>query len=200
MLVVVVALVGSLATVFNAVPLFGGGLDRMAWTYIASAIYLVIGGVVILVWGSTFTVATFALLLDVLIFPALTQVLSGGFGSGILAMPWALFAPLGAALVLGLGPALVQLALFGATVGIVAALEPYSMSIAPQIDPDVLLSFNIPSLLSLGLMAAAASLYLLRQVERFREQADALLVNVLPTSVAARLKDGEAPMPTASTA
>ena len=38
---------------------------------------------------------------------------------------------------------------------------------------------------------AATSLYLLRQVERFRKEADALLHNVLPDSIAVRLKAEE---------
>ena len=37
LVVVVVAVVGAIATAFNAVPLFAGGLDPMGWTYVASA-------------------------------------------------------------------------------------------------------------------------------------------------------------------
>lgn len=194
MLVVVVALVGSVATLFNAVPLFGGGLEAMGWTYIASAVYLLVGGLLILAKPHLYVPLTFLVLMDVLIFPSITQVLSGGFGSGVLAIPWTLLAPLGAGLVLGARYAFAQVILFIASVMTVAILEPYSQSIAPEITSDVLTSFNVPSLLSLGVMAAATSLYLLRQVERFRDQADALLVNILPASIADRLKRGEAPI------
>jgi len=71
----------------------------------------------------------------------------------------------------------------------VAALDPLARSVAPQVSPAAIASFNVPSLLSLGAIAGATSLYLLRQVDRFRIQADSLLLNVLPASIAARLKE-----------
>jgi adenylate cyclase len=193
-LVVVVSLVGSVATVFNALALFNGGLAAMGWTYIGSAVYLLVGGLLILAIPSAFESVTFVLLADVLLFPTAIQVLSGGFSSGIIGVPWTLLAPLGAALVLGARAAIAHMGLFVVAVGAVAVLEPYSRSIAPEISPDVLVSFNIPSLLTLGGIASVAALYLVRQVERFRHQADALLLNVLPASVAERLKGGEAPI------
>lgn len=191
MLVVVVALAGSVATVVNAWPFLRDGLAALGWTYLASALYLLVGGLAVLALPRAYVPLTFVLLLDVLVFPVITQVLSGGYSSGVLAMPWSLFAPLGAALVLGSRAALVHLGLFAAAVLAVAALEPLSQQIAPEITTSTLLAFNVPSLLSLGAMAAAASLYLLRQVERFREQADRLLHNVLPDPIADRLKADE---------
>jgi len=50
------------------------------------------------------------------------------------------------------------------------------------------LSINSFSLAILGLMVTLASLYLLRQVERYRTRANDLLLNMLPASIAARLK------------
>jgi len=193
-LVVVVSLVGSVATLFNAMPLFRGGLEAAGWAYIGSAGFLLVGALSLLAWPHAYVTVTFLLLLDVLIFPAIVQVLSGGLTSGLYALPWTVFAPLGAALALGARHAIAQLVLFAVTVLIVAALDPVAQRISPQVGTDVLLSFNIPSLLSLGAMAAAASLYLLRQVERFRIQADALLLNVLPAPIATRLKTGETPI------
>jgi adenylate cyclase len=194
MVVVLVSLVGSAATVFNALPFFRGGLTAMGWTYMASAFFLLVGGLTIIVRPSLYVPVTFVLLLDVLIFPSITQVQSGGIASGLYALPWAIFAPLGAGLALGLGAAAIQTGLFVATVVVVALLEPYATRIAPDISTDVIVSYNIPSLLSLGIMAAAASLYLLRQVDRFRSQADSLLHEVLPDPIAARLKAGEQPI------
>lgn len=189
-----VSLVGSIATVFNALALFNGGLSAMGWTYIGSAVYLLVGGLLILAIPSAFEMVTFVLLMDVLLFPSAIQVLSGGFGSGIIGVPWTLLAPLGAALVLGARAAIAHMGLFVVAVATVTVLEPYSQTIAPEISPEVLASFNVPSLLSLGAIASVAALYLVRQVERFRYQADALLLNVLPASIAERLKAGEAPI------
>jgi hypothetical protein len=55
------------------------------------------GGLVILAWPRVFVAVTFTLLLCLLVFPSATQVLAGGYGSGVMALPWTTFAPLGAA-------------------------------------------------------------------------------------------------------
>jgi guanylate cyclase len=191
---VVVAFIGSISTLFNAVPLFGGGLDSIGWSYIASAVFIFAGALALLVKPAAYVPIAFVLLLDVLIFTAIAQVLSGGLSSGLYALPWTIFAPLGAALALGSRHALSQLGLFTVTLVVVAVLEPFSRELATPIDPRVLISFNVPSLLSLGVMAGASALYLIRQVERFRGRADGLLLNVLPRSIAARLKSGEYPI------
>lgn len=189
--VLLVSIVGAVATAFNAVPLFGGGLDAMGWAYVASALFILAGAIALWTWPAAFVTITFLLLFDVLVFPGLVQVLSGGLTSGMLAIPWALFAPLGAALAIGAWAAWAHLGTFVVTLGVVTALEPFSQGIAPSIQTDILVRFNLGSLLSLGLMAGASALYLLRQEERFRQQADALLYAVLPASVASRLKSGE---------
>jgi len=188
-LVVVVASIGSIATLFNALALFRAGLESAGWAYVASAVFLLAGAVAILVWPHRYVVITFALLVDVLVFPGAAQVLSGGLASGLYALPWTIFAPLGAVLALGGRHALIHLGLFVVTVMGVAALDPLARSVAPRVSPGAIASFNVPSLLSLGAIAGATSLYLLRQVDRFRIQADSLLLNVLPASIAARLKE-----------
>ncbi|HUG31775.1 MAG TPA: adenylate/guanylate cyclase domain-containing protein [Acidimicrobiia bacterium] len=188
-LVVVVASIGSIATLFNALALFRAGLESAGWAYVASAVFLLAGAVALLVWPHRYVVITFALLVDVLVFPGAVQVLSGGLASGLYALPWTIFAPLGAVLALGVRHAIVHLGLFVVTVMGVAALDPFARSAAPQVSAEAIASFNVPSLLSLGAIAGATSLYLLRQVDRFRIQADSLLLNVLPASIAARLKE-----------
>jgi class 3 adenylate cyclase len=188
-LVVVVSSIGSIATLFNALALFRAGLESAGWAYVASAAFLLAGAVALLVWPHRYVAITFALLVDVLVFPGAAQVLSGGLASGLYALPWTIFAPLGAVLALGGRHALIHLGLFVVTVMGVAALDPFARSIAPQVSPGAVASFNVPSLLSLGAIAGATSLYLLRQVDRFRIQADSLLLNVLPASIAARLKE-----------
>jgi adenylate cyclase len=189
-MLVVVALFGFVATLFNAVPMFNGGLNRMGWTYVGSAVFILLGALLILAWPRGFTLFAFLLLLDVLIFPAITQVLSGGYASGMFFMAWPILAPIGAVLVLGARHTLVQFVLFMLTVFVVAAMEPFSQSIAPPITSEVRLGYNVPALISLGLIIAAASLYLLRQIERFRKRVDSLLLDILPDSIAARLKIG----------
>lgn len=190
-MMVVVALFGFAATLFNASPMFRGGLDAMGWSYLASAAWILAGGLLILVWPRRFPLIAFILLLDVVVIPSITQVLSGGYASGMFVMPWTILAPLGAVLVLKVRHTIIQFTLFTLAVIVVAMLEPISQTIAPQIPASVRLGYDVPSLLSLGLIVTAASLYLWRQVDRFRLRANELLLNILPAPIAVRLKAGE---------
>ena len=103
-LVVVASFVGSIATLFNALTLFSGGLDAIGWAYIVSASILLAGSLALLAWPHAYVLVTTVLLLDVLVITGVSQVLSGGITSGLYALPWAVFAPLGAALALGGAP------------------------------------------------------------------------------------------------
>jgi class 3 adenylate cyclase len=97
--------------------------------------------------------------------------------------------PLGAVLFFGAGFTFVSLGVFAATLVALILLEPLAIALAPQIETAVLLSINTSSLALLCLMVALGSLYLLRQVERYRTRANNLLLNMLPESIASRLKD-----------
>ncbi|HEU4320620.1 MAG TPA: adenylate/guanylate cyclase domain-containing protein [Acidimicrobiia bacterium] len=187
-LVVVAALVGSLATVFNALSLFQGDLTASGWVYVLSAVVLASGGLALLQWPGRYVAITWVLLLDVLVFSSLVQVLSGGMTSGLAAIPWAIFAPLGAALALDSRHSAIHLGLFVVVLIVVAIIDPWARTIAPEVTPDALLAFNVPSLLSLGVMAGVISIYLLRQLERSRATAHTLLLNVLPEPIARRLQ------------
>lgn len=187
-LVVVASVVGSVATVFNALTLFRGGLIAPGWVYVFSALVLACGGIALLRWPGRYAAVTWVLLLDVLLLTSLAQVLSGGMTSGLAALPWAIFAPLGAALALDSRHSAVHLVLFVVVILVLAVIDPWARSIAPDVAPGALLAFNVPSLLTLGAMAGATSIYLLRQMERFRATADSLLLNVLPEPIARRLK------------
>ena len=84
---------------------------------------------------------------------------------------------------------LVCFGVFAVALTAVVLLEPYAISIGPEIDSATRISINVPSLVILCLMVTLASLYLLRQVERYRRRANDLLLNILPGSIAARLKE-----------
>ena len=190
-MVVVAAVVGSLATVFNATALFQVGLTLGGWAYVLSAIILMAGGLALLFWPRFYVVIVWVLLLDVLAGTAVAQFASGGLTSGLLAVPWTIFAPLGAALALGSRHTAAHLSLFLVLLVTLAAIDPQARSLAPDVRSEDFLLFNLGSLVSLGVMAGAISLYLLRQLEGFRAAADSLLLNVLPRSIADRLKAEE---------
>ncbi len=190
-MVVVSAIVGSLATLFNATALFQVELTVGGWAYVVSAIVLMAGGVALLFSPGSYVVIVWILLLDVLVTTAVAQFASGGLSSGLLAIPWSIFAPLGAALALGSRHVAAHLGLFLVILVTLVMIDPQARSLAPDVASEEFLVFNLGSLLSLGLMAGAISLYLLRQLERFRAVADSLLLTVLPRSIAERLKADE---------
>ena len=191
-LLTVVLFVGGLALVFNTFTLSGAGLTTSARQYILFALMLIIAGVTILAFPSTYGYVGRLFLLATFVFNAAAQISFGGFASGIYAMPWAILGLLGAVLFFGTRFTLMSFAVFAVALLVVVLFEPTAIANGPAIDPATRISINVPSLAILGLMVTLASLYLLRQVERYRRRANDLLLNILPGSIAARLKESSA--------
>lgn len=178
----------SLALGINAVSLIFNNLMTSAWQYTIFALMSLCFGVIILVIPRSFGFVVKAFLLIAIVFNVVAQVTFGGYTSGLYAMPWAILGPLGAVLFFGSRFTLVSLGVFVMALIAMILLEPMAMANSPQIETAVLISINTSSLAILCLMVTLASLYLLRQVERYRAQANDLLLNMLPASIAARLK------------
>jgi adenylate cyclase len=100
-----------------------------------------------------------------------------------------LIGPIGALLLIGSRFALAMLLLYSIAVLTAVSFEPYAASIAPQLSLGTRMQIAASNLIILGLIVTAGSLYLLRQVERYRRRADDLLLNILPGPIATRLKE-----------
>ena len=179
----------SLALSIQTPALFFNGLTTIAWQYALFALSSLLAGLLVLAFPRSYGVVVRIFLIVSILFSAVAQVYFGGYTSGVYAMPWAIMLPLGAVLFFGAGFTFVSLGVFAATLVALILLEPLAIALAPQIETAVLLSINTLSLALLCLMVALASLYLLRQVERYRTRANNLLLNMLPESIASRLKD-----------
>lgn len=133
-----------------------------------------------------------------LLLPFVLQWTLGGFGHGSAVALWAFTAPLGALLILGPRAAAPWFAGFCALVAASGALEGVSSAAAPPVSDGAVAAFFV--LNALGVTATA--FVLLQHVVRARERAltgleaeratsERLLLNVLPPSVAQRLKQSD---------
>lgn len=117
---------------------------------------------------------------------------SGGFTSGLWALAWLMIVPL-AVYFVG-GQRIGAFALLQAMVALIAAiLLEQRFAASPLVIPIwLILIHNFITLSSVLLMGYIWADFLISQLELARRQADALLLNVLPKSIAARLKADEA--------
>ena len=191
LLVLVAVLILPVSVVWGACYLaFGSPVAILSFVYLAVSV----GSLLVFAKTRSFMPFLVAQLLDVLLAPALAQMVSGGFlpvgGVGL----WGVLAPLGALVFLEVRKAI------GWFIGFVAAFV--LLGIVGELffpDADVPAWFT-STMLALNIVGAASIAFMLlatfahQRNEAFaalrveQEKSEALLVNVLPDSIAARLK------------
>ena len=124
----------------------------------------------------------------VTIHPWVVVLASGGYQSGLLPMAWALIGVSGSLLFIGIRPALLNGAIYVVMACVAALLDPLVAPLGPVLPQSVRLFAGLLSALVPASMVILISLFLFRQEERARRQADALLLNVLPRPIADQLK------------
>ena len=124
----------------------------------------------------------------VTIHPWVVVLASGGYQSGLLPMAWALIGVSGSLLFIGIRPALLNGAIYVVMACVAALLDPLVAPLGPALPQSVRLFAGLLSALVPASMVILISLFLFRQEERARRQADALLLNVLPRPIADQLK------------
>lgn len=137
-------------------------------------------------------------LLMSLVFPFLLQLSLGGFENGSAVCLWGLTSPLGALLFAGARQSIPWFAGFAALVGVSAAVDSAIAASAPDVPQGVVIAFFALNLLGVGGTAYALMQYFVRARDRAhraleleQEKSERLLLNVLPASVAERLKERE---------
>jgi adenylate cyclase len=180
---------GSVFTLLNVVSYLANGLTTASMIYGGWSLFLLCLGVLMLVFPHYFYLIGSAALLGAIVVSLAGHVYSGGFQAGMETAPWMIIAPVLSVLLIGPRNALVMLLFYVIGVLLAVRFEPYARSIAPNVDFDVRMRIAAINMVVLGLIITAASLYLLRQVENYRRRADDLLLNILPGSIAARLKE-----------
>ncbi len=137
-------------------------------------------------------------LLMSLLLPFALQWSLGGFAASSAVALWAFTCPIGALLFVGARQAVPWFAAFAALVAVSGAIDPALASGAPDIPSGVEVSFFVLNILGVCVTAYVLLQYFVRARERAlaeleveREKSERLLLNVLPASVASRLKESE---------
>ena len=133
-----------------------------------------------------------------LLLPFALQWSLGGFANSSAVSLWAFTCPVGALLFVGAREAVPWFAAFGALVAFSGAIDPALAASAPYVPGGVIVTFFVLNVLGVSTTAYVLLQYFVRARDRARtaleaEQAksERLLLNVLPASVAARLKESD---------
>lgn len=183
-----VASIAAVTTAFHGVSLYAAVSPEIGLLYLGQAALMAASVALLLAVPQAYrTIVVFILLIG-LAFSLPPHLLGGGFTSGLWFLVWVVATPALAALFVGPRTVVVVTGLFILTVVAAAWLEPQARANLQEWPLEAAVRESSFNIVVLGVMVAATSLYLLRQVEQFRQRADSLLLNVLPAPIADRLK------------
>ena len=185
-------LAGALLTAVNMITYFSQGMTAAGIIYIGWTLFILLAALLILLFPRFWLPIIYSTVIGVMVTSLSTSVFSGGFQSGLQAIVWMMLGPISAALVAGVRGSMLVVLLYLAGVIIAVYLEPFAQSVAPDLSFNMRMQIAAGNMIMMGLFAFAAVLYLMREVERYRRRADDLLLNILPGSIAARLKENPA--------
>jgi class 3 adenylate cyclase len=133
-----------------------------------------------------------------LLLPFALQWSLGGFANSSAVSLWAFTCPVGALLFVGARQAVPWFVAFGALVAVSGAIDPALAANAPYLPDGVVVAFFVLNILGVSTTAYVLLQYFVRTRERARAEleverakSEGLLLNVLPASVANRLKESD---------
>ena len=126
-----------------------------------------------------------------LVMPFALQWSLGGFANSSVVCLWALTSPLGAVFFIGARQALPWFVGFASLIGASAILDPALSDGAPDIPTAVIVIFFALNLFAVSATVFLIVQYFVRAREAEQARSERLLLNVLPESVARRLKRSE---------
>lgn len=180
---------GAILTIVNMITYFSNGMTAAGRIYIGWILFVLLAALLIWLFPRFWLPIIYSVVIGVMVTSLSTSVFSGGFQSGLEATVWMMLGPISAALVAGVRGSIVVVILYIAGIFIAAYLEPLAQSVAPDLSLNMRMQIAAGNMIMMGLFAFAAVLYMLREVERYRQRADDLLLNILPGLIAARLKE-----------
>lgn len=183
---------GLLLSIFTMLVYFSSGAEVAAWLYWVLVVYMVIAIFLLLTVPRLYKLLVMTTALVVTIHPWLIHIATGGFESGLMAAPWSLFGPISAMLLLGLTPALINAAVLVFCAVISVPLTARMMPIAPVMEPWAVTIMGYVNLLTMSAMIFGVTIFLVQQLDIARQEADRLLLNILPATIAEQLKKGPA--------
>lgn len=133
-----------------------------------------------------------------LVLPFALQWSLGGFATSSAVSLWAFTCPVGALLFVGARQAVPWFVAFGALVAVSGAIDPALSAGAPDIPGGVVVTYFVLNILGVSTTAYVLLQYFVRARERAlaeleveRAKSERLLLNILPASVASRLKESD---------
>jgi class 3 adenylate cyclase len=126
-----------------------------------------------------------------LVFPFLLQLGLGGFVPSSGVVLWALMAPIGALMFLGAARSLPWFVAYGVLVAMAGILQPSLAAPNPPVPQAVVVTFSVLNILGVSTTVFLLLRYFVLQREHERAKSERLLLNVLPQSIAARLRDAD---------
>ena len=133
-----------------------------------------------------------------LLLPFALQWSLGGFANSSAVSLWAFTCPVGALLFVGARQAVPWFAAFGALMAVSGVIDPTLAAGAPHIPGGVMVTYFVLNILGVSTTAYVLLQYFVRARERAlaeleveRAKSERLLLNVLPASVASRLKESD---------
>jgi adenylate cyclase len=180
---------GCVLTLISALihRLVGYSLAPLA--FISLGTWLVIGALGLLKWPRLFEIGAWLTLIVTVLANVAGQLLTGGLASGTYDVIWAFVAILGAVLIMGWRVALAIVLVFALAIAASVFLNPLVAELALEVPVAARVSIGFYNLLFMAIYLAGATLLLIRVIESLRLRADNLLLNILPASIAARLKE-----------
>ena len=188
-LAVIVLIVAAISTGANGLRYYGAGLADVAAVYGGLTAVSLIGLIVLLAAPQVYVPLAFFMLLSSYVGNGSAHLLAGGYTSGLQIIQWGVAILVFAVLFVERRLVLVLLGLFILMVMIAGMLESSVRSRLPDLDPQFVATDSTITLIIMGALVTGAALYLFDQVERYRSRADDLLLNILPGTIAGRLKE-----------
>ncbi len=178
-------------TTVNAIHFGVSGMMEIGLLQLLLALVILVCFLVTLIIPRAYYVVAFSVLVATLFINLPGHLFTGGYTSGLWILAWIILPPVLAPLFVRRKSVVAISLVFVLTVLLAAVFESQARSRMPDLDPafvTIEASFNI---MFIGLVAAVTGLYLFDQIERYRQRSESLLLNILPGSIAARLKDSE---------
>ena len=179
---------GATTAALFGVLYFVVGASLLGWLYLVTVAFTAVTLAIHWARPETYYTRVLTTTIYVTIHPWIVVLASGGYQSGLLPMAWSLIGPAGSLLLIGIRPALFNGAIYVVMACVAALLDPLVAGTGPVLPQWARLFAGLLSALVPASMVLLISLFLFRQEERARRQADALLLNVLPRPIADRLK------------
>jgi adenylate cyclase len=177
-----------LLTGVHSVSLYSAGLVQSALCEGVITAVMLLAWLAIITFPKTYNVVAIIVCMTLLVANSLSHYLTGGFTSGLLTILWIVAVPVLSAIFTERRQVLPLMVAFTLTVVAVALLEDAAGDNLQVLDPNFKTIEASSNLFFTGVILAGLALYLFGQVQYYHRKANELLLNVLPETIAERLK------------